>query len=104
VGEDLDGDRKTRERPFQNGRFLNRNSFRTDAFATGDLSIAKIFELAEGRTVEARFEVFNITNRLNPAQVLNTYGPDAGDPISTFLQITSAEPPRQFQISFRFRF
>jgi hypothetical protein len=104
VGEDLDGDRKTRERPFSNGRILGRNSFRADAFASADLSIAKIFDLGVDRALEARFEVFNITNRLNPAQVLDTYGPDADEPLPSFLKIASAEVPRQFQISVRFRF
>jgi outer membrane receptor protein involved in Fe transport len=104
AGEDLDGDRKTRERPYSPGRILDRNSFRTDAFATADLAISKIFDFDEGRTLEARFEVFNITNRLNPAQVLNTYGPDADAPLPSFLVVTSAEPPRQFQFSVRLRF
>ncbi len=104
VGEDLDGDRKTRERSFADGRILPRNSFRADAFATADFSIAKIFELGEGRRLEGRFDVFNITNRLNPDQVLDSYGRDADHPLASFLAVVSAEPPRQFQISVRFRF
>jgi hypothetical protein len=104
VDEDLDGDNKTRERAFSDGHILERNSFRSDTVAVGDISISKIFELGEGRTIEGRFDIFNITNRLNPRQVLNTYGPDAENPLDSFLLVTSAQPPRQFQFGVRFSF
>ncbi len=104
VGTDRDGDRKLRERPFANGEILERNSFRTDYASTIDLSLSKIFNLGGSRTIEGRFEVFNLANRLNPGTVLGTHGPDANNPLPTFLQVTTAEPPRQFQVSARFRF
>ncbi len=101
---DLDGDGKLRERASRPGAVLSRNSFRARSWFSLDFSFAKVFELAEGRHVEASLEVFNITNRLNPLQVLDAYGPDAGAPIPSFLEIVQAAPPRQFQVSVRFRF
>jgi hypothetical protein len=104
VGADRDGDRKFRERPFANNRVLERNSFRTDYASTVDLSLSKIVNLGGSRTIEGRFEAFNLANRLNPGSVLDTYGPDANNPLASFLRVTLAEPPRQFQVSVRFRF
>ena len=104
VNEDLDGDNKTRERAFSSGRILERNSFRGGSVITADLSVSKIFVLGEGRTLEGRVDVFNLTNRLNPGQVLDSYGPDADDALPSFLTVTSARPPRQLQFSARFRF
>ena len=104
VGEDLDGDNKTRERTFSNGRILARNSFRAGSVVTLDLAVSKIFELGTGKTLEGRIDIFNVANRLNPGEVLTSYGPDADNPLPSFLTVASARPPRQIQFSARFRF
>lgn len=103
VGEDLDGDRKTRERAFIAGRIFERNSFRSEPVVGLDLSVSKLFDLGQGRSVEGRLDVLNVANRLNAIDVLNVYGREA-DPLPTFLEAVTAEPPRQFQLSLRFRF
>lgn len=104
VGSDLDGDRNLRERPFSAGRILDRNSFRTGAFATLDLALSRTFHFGAKGSVEGRFEVFNLTNHLNPANVISAYGRDAASPLPEFLDVVTAERPRQFQLSLRFRF
>ena len=104
VNEDLDGDNKTRERAFSSGQILERNSFRSSSVITTDLAVSKVFELGMGKTLEGRVDVFNVANRLNAGQVLNSYGPDAANPLPSFLAVTSARPPRQIQLSARFRF
>lgn len=100
---DLDGDRKLRERGVHNGQILERNSFRAPGYVSLDLSIAKSFPLTEGRRIEAAVDVFNLTNRLNPRQVLRGYGTGAS-PLPSFLEVVQAAPPRQFQLSLRFVF
>lgn len=104
VGSDLNGDRETNERPFSNGVLLARNSFREESFAVADLSLSKIFSLGGDHEIEGRFEIFNITNALNPDSTTSTYGPDADNPRPEFLRINSALPGRQFQLSIRYRF
>ena len=104
VDDDLDGDLKLRERGVDGGTILERNSFRAPATATLDLSVGKIWELEEGRSVQAAVDVFNLLNRLNPRQYLQTYGALAGAPLSTFLDVVQAAPPRQIQLSVRFSF
>jgi hypothetical protein len=94
---DLDGDLKLRERAVEGGRILERNSFRAPSVATVDLSIGKTWEISESRRVTGTLDVLNLTNRLNPLQVLSSYGP-------AFLRVVQAAPPRQFQLSVRFAF
>lgn len=104
VDADLDGDRKLRERASSPGVILERNSFRIGSVASLDVSIAKEWEFGEGRRVAAALDMFNLTNRLNPKQYLQSYGPSAGAPLAAFLQVVQASPPRQFQLSVRFTF
>ena len=104
VDADLDGDRKLRERASSPGAILERNSFRIGSVASLDLSIAKEWEFGEGRRVAAALDVFNLTNRLNPKQYLQSYGARSDQPLPAFLQIVQASPPRQFQLSVRFTF
>ena len=104
VDADLDGDRKLRERAASPGAILERNSFRISSVASLDLSIAKEWEFSEGRRVAVALDMFNLTNRLNPKQYLQSYGARAGQPLPAFLQIVQAGPPRQFQLSVHFTF
>ena len=103
VEADLDGDLKLRERGFVDGRILERNSFRAGSAASVDVSVGKTFELGESRRLALALDVFNLTNRLNPLQVLETYG-GSETPLSAFLQVVQAAPPRQFQLSVRYLF
>jgi len=103
VESDLDGDLKLRERGFVNGRILERNSFRAGSVASLDVSAGKTWELGEARRLALALDVFNLTNRLNPLQVLDTYG-GSETPLPAFLQVVQAAPPRQFQLSVRFLF
>jgi hypothetical protein len=102
IGQDINGDRNTRERPVVDGRIAERNSFRAPSSVTADMSLVKRLRLG-GTTLEGRFEVFNLTNRLNPAGINNVWG--LGEtPLPTFLQLTSAAPPRRFQLAGRVSF
>jgi len=103
VEADLDGDLKLRERGFASGRILERNSFRTGSVASLDVSVGKTWELGEGLRLALALDVFNLTNRLNPLQVLETYG-GSETPLPAFLHVVQAGPPRQFQLSVRFLF
>ena len=103
VEADLDGDLKLRERGFASGRILERNSFRAGSVATLDVSVGKTWEIGEGRRLALALDVFNLTNRLNPLQVLETYG-GSETPLPAFSQVVQAGPPRQFQLSVRFLF
>jgi hypothetical protein len=103
VAADLDGDLKLRERGVRNGRILERNSFRAGAVATLDLSVGRTWEIGEGRRIVAAVDVFNLTNRLNPLQVLGTYGASE-TPLPAFGRVVQAASPRQFQLSVRFLF
>lgn len=106
VGIDLDGDEKLRERAFTGsgiGAILERNSFRAPSSASLDLSVGKIWELGEAKRLEARLDVFNLTNHLDPLQILPTYGASP-TPLPQFLQVVQADSPRQFQLSVRFAF
>ncbi|MFB3855093.1 MAG: carboxypeptidase regulatory-like domain-containing protein [Vicinamibacterales bacterium] len=63
-----------------------------------DVSISRTFNLGGVRTLQFRWEVFNLINHVNldaPSTSLNS---------STFGQITSAQDPRMMQIAFKFAF
>jgi outer membrane receptor protein involved in Fe transport len=103
VEADLDGDLKLRERGFASGRILERNSFRAGSVASVDVAFGKTWELSEARRLALALDVFNLTNRLNPLQVLETYGASEA-PLPSFGQVVQAASPRQFQLSVRFLF
>jgi outer membrane receptor protein involved in Fe transport len=102
IGQDINGDRNTRERPVIDGRIAERNSFRRAGTATADMSLVRRVRFG-GTTVEGRFEVFNLTNRLNVNNVNSVWGL-AEAPLATFMQTISAAPPRRFQVSARVTF
>lgn len=102
IGQDINGDRNTRERPVIDGRIAERNSFRRPATVTADMSLVRRLRIA-GVSLEGRFEVFNLMNRLNVNGVNNVWGLGA-TPLSTFMQTTSAGAPRRFQVSGRVSF
>jgi hypothetical protein len=102
IGQDINGDRNTRERPVIDGRIAERNSFRRPGTVTADLSLVRRVRLG-GTSLEGRFEVFNLTNRFNVNGVNAVWGL-ADTPLPTFMQATSAGPPRRFQVSARFTF
>jgi hypothetical protein len=103
VEADLDGDLKLRERAFTGAGILERNSFRAGAVASLDVSLAKTWELGESRRLALALDVFNLTNRLNPLQVLETYGGSEA-PLPEFGRVVQASSPRQFQLSVRYLF
>ncbi len=103
VGVDLDGDLKLRERAAVGGTILERNSFRAPSSASVDVSVSRIWDLGETRRLEAGLDIFNLTNHLDPLQILPTYGPGPV-PLPEFLQVVQADSPRQFQLSVRFTF
>lgn len=102
IGQDIDGDRTTRERPVVNGVILERNSYRRPSSVTGDISLVKRVSIG-GTRLEGRFEVFNVANRLNVSGVNAVWGVGSS-PLATFMTATSAEPPRRFQVSGRVTF
>ncbi len=102
IGQDINGDRNTRERPVIDGQIAERNSFRRAGTVTADMSLVRRVRFG-GTTLEGRFEVFNLTNRLNVNGVNSVWGL-AEAPLATFMQTTSALPPRRFQVSARVTF
>jgi hypothetical protein len=102
IGQDINGDRNSRERPVINGQIAERNSFRRPSTVTADMSLVRRIRFG-GRSLEGRFEVFNLTNRLNVGGVNSVWG--LGEtPLPTFMRPTSASAPRRFQISARLTF
>jgi hypothetical protein len=102
IGQDINGDRNTRERPVIDGRIAERNSFRRPSTVTADMSLVRRVRFGS-RSLEGRFEVFNLTNRLNVSGVNSVWGL-AETPLPTFMQPTGASAPRRFQISARLTF
>ena len=102
IGQDINGDRNTRERPVIDGQIAERNSFRRPGIVSADMGLVRRFRFG-GTTIEGRFEVFNLTNRFNVAGVDNTWGLGA-QPLPSFMQPTSTAPPRRYQVSGRVSF
>jgi hypothetical protein len=102
IGQDINGDRNTRERPVIDGEIAARNSFRRAANMSADMGVVRRFRVGD-MTLEGRFEVFNLTNRFNVNGVNNVWGLGEA-PLATFMQATSAGPPRRYQVSGRVTF
>jgi hypothetical protein len=103
TGPDDNGDGYRSDRPVG----LARNSFRTPAQATFDLSLARRFTLREGLRLELRGEVFNLLNHTNYVRVNNVYG-NTATPDAKFLAplagVQNSDPARQFQFGARLVF
>jgi hypothetical protein len=84
------------------GRRFERNSFRADGFFSWDMRFAYNFMLTQGRSVEALFEVFNITDHVNydrDSYVQTFTSADFGTPTEI---INNSQRQAQFGIRFRF--
>jgi hypothetical protein len=84
------------------GQRFPRNSFRADGFFSWDMRFGYNFVLANSQSIEAFFEVFNITDHVNfdrDSYVTNFQVSDFGTPTEI---INNSQ--RQAQLGFRFRF
>jgi hypothetical protein len=102
VGQDLNNDGQANDRRFVNGVDVGRNQQEKDnQFFTLDLRASKVFMLQGGRSVEALFEVFNLTNSDN-----NIVSQISGGLLFDFSGTirSGTGDPRQAQIGVRFRF
>jgi len=102
VGQDLNNDGHANDRRFVNGVDVGRNQQEKDnEFFTIDLRASKIFMLSGGKSVEALFEVFNLTNSDN-----NIVSQISGGLLFDFSGTirSGTGDPRQAQIGVRFRF
>jgi len=97
LGVDVYNNARGRARP----PGVARNTLEAAGFASLDLRIARDIPLGPGkseRELTIGADVFNVTNRVNYGSFVGTIG----SPL--FLQPTSARPPRQVQLSARFKF
>ncbi len=84
------------------GQMFERNSFRAEGFFSWDMRFAYNFGMGNGRSIEALFEVFNITNHVNydVDQYVTTFtSPDFGTPTAI---INNSQRQAQFGLRFRF--
>ena len=66
VGQDINLDGYANDRRFVGGQDVGRNQQEKDnQFFTLDLRLSKVFRLQGDRSLEAMFEVFNLTNSEN---------------------------------------
>ena len=102
IGQDLNLDGYANDRRFVNGQDVGRNQQEKDnEFFTIDLRVSKAFRLRENRSLEAIFEVFNLTNSDN-----NIVSQISGGLLFDFNGTlrSGVGDPRQAQIGLRFRF
>ncbi len=83
--------------PGRNGD-VRHNSFRGPGLYNFDLSLGKIFTVAEGKTLEFKWENYNATNHVNLAN------PNPTVDVTGAGQITSAATMRQMQFGLHFRY
>ena len=77
---------------------VRRNSLRGPRLFNMDLSLGKVFTVAEGKTLEFKWENYNALNHVNLANPNNTVDSGSGG------QITAAANMRQMQFGLHFRF
>jgi hypothetical protein len=102
IGQDLNNDGQANDRRFVNGVDVGRNQQEKDnTFFTIDLRASKIFMLRDGKSVEALFEVFNLTDSDN-----NIVSQISGGLLFDFSGTirSGTGDPRQAQVGVRFRF
>lgn len=103
VGQDLNYDGNSVDRPTVNGAHFERNSFRRPDFYTLDLRVGVAFEVGPGR-LSVFAECFNCTNTANRTMSNNTYGagqtPNANFAIANGVTST----PRTLQGALRYDF
>jgi len=102
IGQDLNLDGYVNDRRFVNGQDVGRNQQEKDnEFFTLDLRVSKVFRLQGDRSLEAMFEVFNLTNSEN-----NIVSQISGGLLFDFSGTirSGVGDPRQAQIGVRFRF
>jgi outer membrane receptor protein involved in Fe transport len=104
TGADNNGDTANADRPVIDGQVVARNAFRGSSIFSVDLFAERQFG-----PVSVRGEVFNVTNHTNVFGRNGVYGNDpAGTPLPTFGApvggVASVEPPREFQLSLRWRY
>jgi hypothetical protein len=102
IGQDLNNDGQANDRRYVNGKDVGRNrQFKDNQFFTLDLRASKIFRLSGGKSVEALFEVFNLTNSDN-----NIVSQISGGLLFDFSGTirSGVGDPRQAQIGVRLRF
>lgn len=83
--------------PGRNG-YVRHNSFRGPGAYNFDLSLGKVFTLAEGKTLEFKWENYNATNHVNLAN------PNPTVDVSGAGQITAAAAMRQMQFGLHFHY
>jgi hypothetical protein len=102
IGQDLNNDGQANDRRFVNGTDVGRNQQKKDnQFFTLDLRASKLFNLRRRQSIEAIFEVFNLTNSDN-----NIVSQIAGGLLFDFSGTirSGVGDPRQAQVGLRFRF
>jgi hypothetical protein len=83
--------------PGRNG-FVHHNALRGPGYYQFNLSLGKVFTIAEGKTVEFKWETYNATNHVNLANPNNFID------VTGAGQITAAADMRQMQFGLHFRF
>ncbi len=99
TGQDTNGDTIFNDRPVN----IGYNAFSLPTYITLDMRLSRTIKLGEARRLELMGEGFNLTNRLNPTNIVRVWGPNA-TPNVNFRQVTQAETARQFQLAVRFSF
>ncbi|HEX2344830.1 MAG TPA: TonB-dependent receptor [Vicinamibacterales bacterium] len=102
IGQDVNLDNHANDRRFVNGRDVGRNQQKKDnQYFTLDLRVTKLFRLKESRSIEALFEVFNLTNSEN-----NIVSQISGGLLFDFNGTlrSGVGDPRQAQLGVRYRF
>jgi hypothetical protein len=102
IGQDVNNDGQANDRRYVNGRDVGRNQNEKDnKFFTLDIRVAKLFRVAGSQSIEAIFEVFNLTNSDN-----NIVSQISGGLLFDFNGTirSGTGDPRQAQVGVRYRF
>ena len=93
-------------RPIVNGAFIERNAGAGSDFVNVSARVSRAFRVRGRVELEAIFEGFNLTHRVNVLTRNTNFGLGAypTNPASTFGQITAVGEPRTFQAGLRMRF